>query len=189
MEIPDILPCDHFFPKFYCALNNSPSDEILPTERLILRSFEHVSHLKSYKCAATETRSSFWCNCCYNVEFFFVLSFHTADSSPLPPCHVMSHLTMLLHRWLILQERRWHVAVLLCPSHSSTAPREAVGYFSAFNTIWPRLLKMENTCLNVEAATAAAPKPALSWDTCTSSQITWPHMGVWRTVRRMNTDS
>lgn len=74
MEIPDILLCDHFFPKFCFALNNSPSDEILPTERLIFWSLEHISHLKSYKCAATETRSSFWCNCCYYVEFFFVLS-------------------------------------------------------------------------------------------------------------------
>lgn len=32
----DILLCDHFFPKFSFALNNSPSDEILPTERLVL---------------------------------------------------------------------------------------------------------------------------------------------------------
>lgn len=74
MDIPDILLCDHFFPKFCFALNNSPSDEILPTECLILWSLEHVSHLKSYKCDATVTRSSFWCNCCYYVEFFFVLS-------------------------------------------------------------------------------------------------------------------
>lgn len=36
IEIPDILVCDHFFPKFCFALNNSPSDEISPTERLIL---------------------------------------------------------------------------------------------------------------------------------------------------------
>lgn len=132
-----------------------------------------------------------WVLLCFVI---FVLSFHTADSSSHPhphppPCHVMSRLTMLLHRWLILQERRWHVAVLLCPSHSSTAQQEAVGYFSAFNTIWPRLLKMGNTCLNVEAVTPAAPKPALSWDTCTSSQMSRPHMGVWRTVRRMKTGS
>lgn len=74
MEIPDILLCDQFFPKFCFALNNSPSDEISPTERLILWSLEHVSHLKSYKYAATVTQSSFWCNCCNYVEFFFVLS-------------------------------------------------------------------------------------------------------------------
>lgn len=59
MAIPKILLCDHFFPKFCFALNNSPYDEILPTEHPILSSLEHTSHLKSYKCAATVTRSSF----------------------------------------------------------------------------------------------------------------------------------
>lgn len=95
MEIPDIFLCDHFLPKFSFALNNSPSDEIIPTERLILWSLENVSHLKSYKCAATETQSSFWCNCCYYVEFLLVLSVfcllpQLTPALPLPPRpHVM----------------------------------------------------------------------------------------------------